>query len=822
MEGLASGEEAPPETTEVKVATMLDEQGEAPPGTVTADEDVQKLDAYDAIDLPDGVTPETMKTAQGKVKEAMRGKDIDPAKYAAHLAEELNKIEAAQGTTKEWTVDEIRELTEKAVGEQVSDEEVEAAKAEVEEYKISDDAFVPEVEGVEANVSETKEAEENTRKAITGKPASEEEAQIVGEVGYEAHQRKAVKGKVATKAAADMIAETGKIPGEIAAAVVEDPATVIAQLDNQPVEVRAAFAALPTEALVSGQMEALTAGMDEGNPPAWARPAIAAVEQMMAARGMSASTVGRDALFNAVIQGALPMAQSNARALQERGAQNLSNQQQANIEQSRQDMTRRMANLANRQTSESQSAQFAQNMGEMQSQFKQQARMETAGQQQQMRMQNLANRQESSRIESQNQQEMYAKELDVEHQVNLAELQIESETEGANQAAVNQERLAEFQVAAEFMSKNAEFTQQMKLANLSTDQQMRLANLSHINQAESENLTAAQQTELANLNSRLQTNLLQGQIAAEMNVAQLSVDQQRAVENASMVAKVDMTKFSAAQQVELANSKWMQTASMANLDNKQQAALMNATNMAQLDLAAVDQRTKMAVTNANNFLAMDMANLNNRQQGVVLDAQLKQQRILSDQSSLNAAEQFNSTSENQTNQFNTSMANQMEQFNSSQANQMEQFNTSETNRMSAIQAGNQLEADKFNNQIYTQLKMFDEEMDYRRDSWNAANAQAVEQSNVEWRRKANTIDTAAQNAANQQNAAFAFDMSKNAQNNLWQEVRDQATFDFQKSQNAFDRGVNVINAALSNSDFLSYGDLKGTRDKIFRLLDDLG
>ena len=118
--------------------------------------------------------------------------------------------------------------------------------------------------------------------------------------------------------------------------------------------------------------------------------------------------------------------------------------------------------------------------------------------------------------------------------------------------------------------------------------------------------------------------------------------------------------------------------------------------------------------------------------------------------------------------------------------------------------------------------MVDSERDYRRDSWNAANAQAVEQSNVEWRRKANTIDTAAQNAANQQNAAFAFDMSKNAQNNLWQEVRDQATFDFQKSQNAFDRGVNVINAALSNSDFLSYGDLKGTRDKIFRLLDDLG
>ena len=49
----------------------------------------------------------------------------------------------------------------------------------------------------------------------------------------------------------------------------------------------------------------------------------------MAQRGLSTSTVGRDALFNAIIQSALPMAQSNAQALQQRATQNLSNQQQA-------------------------------------------------------------------------------------------------------------------------------------------------------------------------------------------------------------------------------------------------------------------------------------------------------------------------------------------------------------------------------------------------------------------------------------------------------------------------------------------------------------
>ena len=54
-----------------------------------------------------------------------------------------------------------------------------------------------------------------------------------------------------------MIAETANIPNDIAAAIVDDPATVEAQVDENPVEVNAAIAALPTEALVSSQMESL-------------------------------------------------------------------------------------------------------------------------------------------------------------------------------------------------------------------------------------------------------------------------------------------------------------------------------------------------------------------------------------------------------------------------------------------------------------------------------------------------------------------------------------------------------------------------------------
>ena len=42
---------------------------------------------------------------------------------------------------------------------------------------------------------------------------------------------------------------------------------------------------------------------------------------MLARRGLSASTVGRDNLFNAIIQSAVPLAQSNAQAIQASVAQ---------------------------------------------------------------------------------------------------------------------------------------------------------------------------------------------------------------------------------------------------------------------------------------------------------------------------------------------------------------------------------------------------------------------------------------------------------------------------------------------------------------------
>jgi len=762
-----------------------------------------------------GVSAEEVKTGTAKTAEATTqvqiGTDAEgnPIYSSPGVAAQITQDELTTVSDKDVAVDAAKgqvtreakladqTLTERAKAATVKFDEDTAMAKNVDAF-LSAGAFAEAATANKVRISETPEAEKQTREAITGQAETKEAAEIVNTAGYEAAQQRAVKGTAAKGAAASMIAQTAAIPENIAAAIVEDPAIVEAQVDTNPVEVNAAIAALPTEALVSSQMESLLGGMEDGNIPAWAKPAVDAVNAGLAQRGMSISTVGRDSLFNAIIQSAMPMAQSNAQALQARAAQNLSNEQQANLQQATQEQQLRLQNLANRQGAASQTAQMSQQMRTMQSQFRQDAVMTTAQQQQQTRLANLQNQQNAAVLNAQQQQATNAQNLGNDQQINLAELQIEAQTEGANQSAVNQERLAEMQVAADFLSKNAAFKQDMEKANLTADQQIRLANLSAQNQASSENLSAAQQTELANLNTQMNLNIKNAELAQQMGIAQLNVDQQAAMQRATVQANMDMSKFTTAQQVELANSKFMQTVSITNMTAEQQAVMQNATAMASLDLANLSTQERLQVENAKNFLTMDMANLSNEQQSNMLKAQQEQQRLLSDQSAQNAAAQFNATSENQTNQFMANLAQNNKQFNASQLNSMEQFNKQALNVAEARRVGNEAEAAKLEAQLKTDVSKFNSQVEAQREEFNTKNETAIAQSNVAWRRQANTADTAAQNAVNQQNAQNAFGLTASAQNFLWQELRDEADFNFRRWDNDQTRKTSIYTAALGN------------------------
>ena len=95
-------------------------------------------------------------------------------------------------------------------------------------------------------------------------------------------------------------------------------------------QIEAATASTPTDkATVAGQLANLTANFDATNPPAWAAGAIRGVQAVMQQRGLGASSIAGQALVQAAMESALPIAQADARTVQATfEAQNLSNRQQ--------------------------------------------------------------------------------------------------------------------------------------------------------------------------------------------------------------------------------------------------------------------------------------------------------------------------------------------------------------------------------------------------------------------------------------------------------------------------------------------------------------
>ena len=93
-------------------------------------------------------------------------------------------------------------------------------------------------------------------------------------------------------------------------------------------QVEAATATPSTQATVQGQLAQLTANFDASNPPAWAAGALRGVQARMAERGLGASSIAGQAMVQAAMESALPVASADAQTIAQFESQNLTNKQQ--------------------------------------------------------------------------------------------------------------------------------------------------------------------------------------------------------------------------------------------------------------------------------------------------------------------------------------------------------------------------------------------------------------------------------------------------------------------------------------------------------------
>ena len=93
-------------------------------------------------------------------------------------------------------------------------------------------------------------------------------------------------------------------------------------------QIQAASATPTDQATVAGQLSTLTANFDASNPPAWAAGSLRAVQAQMATRGLGASSMAGQAMVQAALESALPIAQADAQVNAAFESANLSNRQQ--------------------------------------------------------------------------------------------------------------------------------------------------------------------------------------------------------------------------------------------------------------------------------------------------------------------------------------------------------------------------------------------------------------------------------------------------------------------------------------------------------------
>jgi hypothetical protein len=281
--------------------------------------------------------------------------------------------------------------------------------------------------------------------------------------------------------------------------------------------------------------------------------------------------------------------------------------------------------------------------------------------------------------------------------------------------------------------------------------------------------------EAQNLSNRQQTSMLAAQQRATFMGMEFDQAFQARVQNASKISDVANMNFTAEQQIALENSRAANTMNLANLSNSQAMTMANASALANMDQANLSNRQQAAVQNAQSFLQMDMTNLTNQQQTELFKSQSRVQSLFTDQSAINAASQFNASSQNQTDQFFSSLQQQVSQFNAGQQNAQSQFNSGQANAQ-----------EQFNANLANQ-----------RDQFNAQNRLVIDQNNAVWRREIATADTSAVNRANELNANALLDISNSAYNNLWQLQSDTMEWAWTSSDNEAQRQTSIAVAKIA-------------------------
>tara|TARA_R100000951_G_scaffold42577_1_gene35765 strand:+ start:426 stop:2483 length:2058 start_codon:yes stop_codon:yes gene_type:complete len=356
-------------------------------------------------------------------------------------------------------------------------------------------------------------------------------------------------------------------------------------------QIQAATATPSDQATVKGQLDNLMQDFEGGATPTWAAGAMRNANAQMAARGLGASSMAGQAIIQAAMESAIPIAAQDAQIV-------------AGFE---------MANLSNRQARAMLAAeQRAQFMGmEFTQDF--QARVQNSARIGEIANMNFTADQQVALENSRNANSM--------NLANLTNAQAMVMGQAAAISALEQQNLSNQQQAA---VQNAQSFLQMDMANLGNRQQTEMFKAQSVIQSIFTDQAAENAAKQFNASSENQTKQFMANMQAQVqqfNASQKNAMEQFAVteENAMSKFNVDMMnqreKFNATNQlvVSQANAQWRQNVATLNtnnqnLANQEAAKISNAFTASTMDQIWQRERDLMSMAWKSSESSADRAN----------------------------------------------------------------------------------------------------------------------------------------------------------------------------------------------------------------------
>jgi hypothetical protein len=362
----------------------------------------------------------------------------------------------------------------------------------------------------------------------------------------------------------EQIAEAQKVqapaPRKVEEGEMIEGSTVDMGRVKKEVNFEAATGAPSSDATVQGQLTGLMEDFEGDATPAWAAGAMRGAAAMMAARGLSASSMAGQAVIQAAMESALPIAQADASTFARFEQQNLSNRQQA-------------AMFAAEKRAEFLGLEFSQEF---------QARVANAA-----KISDIANQNFSA------EQTVALENARMAQTVDLANLNAKNAKIMADAAAMTQMDMANLDNRQKAAIQNAQAFLDMDMANLNNEQQTAMFKAQELANALLSDQAAENAAKQFNATSENQTNQFFASLATQ--VAQFNNEQANA-----------MNRFNAGEANALSqfNTTIKNQRDMFNASNHLVVAQANAQwaqNITTMENAAQNQANRDAALAANNL-----------------------------------------------------------------------------------------------------------------------------------------------------------------------------------------------------------------------------